>query len=262
MGIIYPQAICLSSAEVGEEYQRTGDSMLVPWGWNVTLKYELMKQGIPEQLLPSDETLDQWRQLQHRTTLLSLQPYSCQIISESEAEELLSMYHDIVLKAPWSGSGRGLRWVSNRLSDHDKAWFAKVVREQHCAIAEPRWKVQYDFALEYRVEQGTLSFVGYSLFDTVNGVYRGNRLLSDDAIVRLVGFTGSQRDRLERWLQRTIVPHYNGPLGVDCILDKDGHLHFSEINLRHTMGLVAHEYLRRNPMAEGSCFSPSDYASK
>ena len=208
--------------------------------------------------MPSDSLLTLWRQLQHRTTLLPLQPHSHAVTSVAEVEAMLSQHSDIVLKAPWSGSGRGLRWVSHTLSDHDRHWLLKVVREQRCAIAEPRWSVQYDFALEYRVENGLLTFVGFSLFETANGVYRGNRLLSDDAIAHLVGFSTAQRDPLETWLQNVIVPHYQGPLGVDCIRDTDGRIHISEINLRHTMGLVAHEYLRTHPDAEGSLFTPME----
>ena len=260
MRCVYPLALCLPAAAVGEAYRPSGDEeVIVPWGWNVTLKYDLLRQGVPERLLPSDDTLSRWRRLQHRTTFLPLQPDSHAVTKAGEVDELLRSYPDVVLKAPWSGSGRGLRWVSHRLSDHDRAWLCKVVGEQNCVIAEPRWSVQYDFALEYRVESDVLTFVGFSLFESANGVYRSNCLLADDTICRLVGFTASQRVVLESWLTDNIVPHYRGPLGVDCILDKEGRCHISEINLRHTMGLVAHEYLRRNPHLEGQSFSPTNF---
>ena len=257
MRCLYPMAVCVPAAHVGDVYRRTGDSQLVPWGWDAVLKQSLLKQGIPEHLMPSDSLLDMWRQLQHRTTLLPLQPDSHAVTTVAEVETLLSQHSDMVLKAPWSGSGRGLRWVSHSLSDHDKSWLLKVVKEQRCAIAEPRWSVQYDFALEYRVENGMLSFLGFSLFETVNGVYRGNRLQSDDTIAHLVGFSTAQRDLLETWLQNVIVPHYHGPLGVDCIRDTEGRIHISEINLRHTMGLVAHAYLTLHPEDLGSILTPT-----
>lgn len=259
MRFLYPSAVCVPAAGVGDVYRLTADVSLVPWGWNAVLKQSLLKQGIPEQHLPSDDTLSKWRQLQHRATLLPLQPDSHAVTTVSEVECLLAEQPAWVLKAPWSGSGRGLRWVSGHLSYQDKAWLAKVVREQRCAIAEPRWAVKYDYALEYRVDDQGLLFVGFSLFDTSNGVYRGNRLLSDAAIAQLLGLASSQRAELEAWLTHHIVPHYYGPLGVDCICDADGRHHISEINLRHTMGLVAHEYLRWHPDAEGSRFSPMDF---
>ena len=259
MRFLYPMSDCVPAARVGDVYRRTGDIQLIPWGWNAVLKQSLLRQGIPEHLMPSDSLLDLWRQLQHRTTLLPLQPDSRAVTTVAEVEALLSRHSDMVLKAPWSGSGRGLRWVCRTLSDHDKGWLLKVVKEQRCAIAEPRWSVKYDFALEYSVENGLLSFVGFSLFETANGVYRGNRLLPDDDIARMVGFSTAQRGPLESWLQNTIVPHYQGPLGVDCICDTAGLIHISEINLRHTMGLVAHEYLRHFPQKAGSRFMPMDF---
>ena len=257
MRCLYPSAVCLSAADAGRMYSLTGDEPIVPWGWNATLKYDLLRQGLPDRLMPSDSTLDHWRQLQHRTTLLPLQPHSRAVTDVAEVADMLSRHADIVLKAPWSGSGRGLRWVSGRLSDQDKSWLAKVVREQRCAIAEPRWQVKYDYALEYQIHNDSLSFVGFSLFESANGVYRCNRLLTDEAISRLVGFTASHRAHLERWLLTNIVPHYRGPLGVDCICDADGLHHISEINLRHTMGHVAHAYLSLHPEAQGSIFTPT-----
>ena len=262
MHCLYPLADCVPTANAGDVYRSTGDGQLVPWGWNAVLKQSLLRQGLPEHLMPSDGILDRWRQMQHRTTLLPLQPDSRAVTSVAEVESFLSQHPDMVLKAPWSGSGRGLRWVSHALSDHDKGWLVKVVKEQRCAIAEPRWSVQYDYALEYMVDGNGLSFVGFSLFESANGVYRCNRLLSDEAIRQLVGFPSTLRLTLESWLLNTIVPHYHGPLGVDCICDVDGHHHISEINLRHTMGLVAHEYLRWHPDAEDSRFFPMDFMNQ
>ena len=254
---IYPTASCCPAAEAGEAYLRSGDEVLVPWGWNMTLKYDLIKQGVPECLMPSDDTLAFRRELQHRTTLLPLQPDSRAVTTEAEVEAFLIRHSEGVLKAPWSGSGRGLRWLSGRLGDHDRAWLRKVVREQRCVIVEPRWRVNHDFALEFRVDDSGLTFVGYSLFESANGVYRGNLLLPDEEICRLVGHTQSEREALEAWLLDAIVPHYRGPLGVDCICDADGNIHISELNLRHTMGHVAHAYLALHPEAQGTLFSPT-----
>ena len=260
MQVVYPEAVAVPSVQAGQAYAaiacKAGEGkgvapVIVPWGWNITLKTQLLKAGIPANAMPDDSLLDIWRQLQHRSTLLPLQPGSRAVTLRDEVEEMLALHGDVVLKAPWSGSGRGLRWIGSRMTEHDIRWMDKVVREQRCVIAEPRRRVADDFALEYRVHGGRLFFVGYSLFQSEQGVYRSNLLLSDEAIAARTGIAARKRTELEEWLSLHIAPHYEGPLGVDFIRTEDGAVHVSELNLRHTMGLVAHCYLLQHPGAEG-----------
>ena len=260
MQVIYPEAAAVPAVQAGQAYEAiadgTGDGTrgsiaIVPWGWNNVLKTQLLKAGIPEGLMPDDSRLEVWRQLQHRSTLLPLQPESRAVTLREEVEAMLSLYGGVVLKAPWSGSGRGLRWIGGQMTPHDIRWMDKVVREQRCAIAEPRRRVADDFALEYRVQDGCLLFEGYSLFLSEQGVYRSNLLLCDEAIADRVGFTADRKTDLEDWLALHIAPHYEGPLGVDCIRTEDGAVYVSELNLRHTMGLLAHSYLQQHPESEG-----------
>ena len=49
------------------------------------------------------------------------------------------------------------------------------------------------------------------------------------------------RERIEPWLAENVWPRYHGPLGVDLMVDAEGNVYVSEINFRHTMGMVAHE---------------------
>ena len=258
MQVLYPDSRCLSvydiiqSSTLSDQFDR-----IVPWGWNLTLKYELLKQGVPATLMPSDEVLARWRMLQHRTTILPLQPQSRAATTAEEVRLMISQYRSVVMKAPWSGAGRGLRWVTDRLGEQDVSWLNKVVREQRCVIVEPRREVAADFALEYIIDKQGLQFLGYSLFESAHGVYQGNRLLPDDVICRRVGITSVERQGLEDWLCAHVSPFYQGPLGVDFILDTQGRRYLSEMNLRHTMGWVAHEYLAQHPDADGSLFNPS-----
>ena len=258
MQVLYPDSRCLSvydiiqSSTLSDQFDR-----IVPWGWNLTLKYELLKQGVPATLMPSDEVLARWRMLQHRTTILPLQPQSRAATTAEEVRLMISQYRSVVMKAPWSGAGRGLRWVTDRLGEQDVSWLNKVVREQRCVIVEPRREVAADFALEYIIDKQGFKFLGYSLFESAHGVYQGNRLLPDDVICRRVGITSVERQGLEDWLCAHVSPFYQGPLGVDFILDTQGRRYLSEMNLRHTMGWVAHEYLAQHPDADGSLFNPS-----
>ena len=258
MQVLYPDTRCLSvydiiqSSTLSDQFDR-----IVPWGWNLTLKYELLKQGVPATLMPSDEVLARWRMLQHRTTILPLQPQSRAATTAEEVRLMISQYRSVVMKAPWSGAGRGLRWVTDRLGEQDVSWLNKVVREQRCVIVEPRREVAADFALEYIIDKQGLRFLGYSLFESAHGVYQSNHLLPDDVICRRVGITSVERQGLEDWLCAHVSPFYQGPLGVDFILDTQGRRYLSEMNLRHTMGWVAHEYLAQHPDADGSLFNPS-----
>ena len=174
-------------------------------------------------------------------------------------QDALARYGRIVLKAPWSGSGRGLRWVDRTLSDLDKSWTEKTLASQGSVMVEPRMEVVQDFALEYYIGgqgreahsstqalqnsstqafkqsssqtfispcAGTHHFVGYSLFATQNGVYRENHLFSDDEILqRLSEYVSVQtilsaKAAAERWLESEIVPRYEGPLGIDMFIYK------------------------------------------
>lgn len=275
MGILYPDAVCVPASRAGETFRECGGrdcetyrafgegngETIVPWGWNLALKTALLKQDIPAASMPSDAWLAGLRRLQHRTTVLPLQPQSRAVTSPCEVEAMLGETPALVMKAPWSGSGRGLRWVTGRMSDHDRLWLLKVVREQGCAIVEPRCEVLADFALEYWAAPEGLRFVGYSLFVSANGVYQHNLLLSDEEIARRVGFAEGERRAVEAWLLENIVPHYAGPLGVDYLHTAEGNS-LSELNLRHTMGLLAHEWLRQHPAAEGAAFSPSAWMGR
>lgn len=237
---------------------------LIPWGWNLALRQQLINIGYPSTILPDESWLQQLRRLQHRTTLLPLQPETRWVNNEEELSSILSTTPRLVLKAPWSGSGRGLRWVDGILTEHDILWLRRVIAHQDGVIVEPRRDIVKEIALEYEIRQTekrkTLLFKGLSLFESRNGVYHGNWMLNDDAIVQQVEqYTSSlpaTRRQIENWLHQTIVPHYSGPLGIDLHIDRCGQLFVGEINLRHTMGMVAHALAASHTTWHGRLLSP------
>lgn len=224
----------------------TPDLKIIPWGWDLRLKRLLQKQGCPEGCLPSDEWLATLRQLQHRSTIVPLQPHATCASNIEEIERLLTEKHRIVMKAPWSGAGRGVRFVDGALSNHDRHWAEKVIVEQGCVIVERRLNVKEEYALEYSIAASELTFTGLSLFVTQSGVYRHNILLSDDEIRKRVKSPIQLEHEVSQWINNTIVGRYEGPLGVDMILDTDDKTYVSEMNLRHTMGMVAHATINCN----------------
>ena len=274
-------ALAAEDVRLTQAFKHSGtqafEQSITAWGWNKTLVAQLCKQGVPRELMPSDGQLDEIRRLSHRRTALAaaeacgFSPKGEECLDIDGVQDALARYGRIVLKAPWSGSGRGLRWVDRTLSDLDKSWTEKTLATQGTVMVEPRLEVVQDFALEYYIggqgreaQPGTHHFQGYSLFSTQNGVYRENHLFSDDEILRRLSEYVSVQTILsakavaERWLESEIVPRYEGPLGIDMFIYKsaDGYAlnPMVEINFRHTMGHVAVALRSRTAAAT---FSPN-----
>ena len=238
MQVLYPEGYCCSVYDLPQQRCGTQWDCVTTWGWDAVVKHELLKRGIPAGLLPSDEEIDAIRELQHRSTVLPLQPDCREVHSIVEMELLLREREHWVMKAPWSGAGRGLRWVHGALTAIDRDWLQKTVESQRSVIAEPRRDVTADVALEYK--EG--AFMGYSYFKTGSGVYKENILWSDEKIEATFCLQ-PVREHVEQWLAENVWPRYRGPLGVDLMVCADGSVHVAEMNFRHTMGMVAHERL-------------------
>ena len=157
-------AVSSQQSEInGQRSQIIGHSTIVAWGWDVSLVRRITKRGVPRELMPTDEQLDTIRHLSHRRTALSaagacgFAPIGVDCFELKEVQALLDRHGRVVLKAPWSGSGRGLRWVDNALSAHDADWLEKLLATQGSVIVEPRCEVVQDFALEYYISSQQLA---------------------------------------------------------------------------------------------------------
>ena len=282
-----PDCVSSSSPKLGEVAAQRADGgvrQVVAWGWDAVVKHELLKRDIPAELLPSDEEIATIRELQHRSTVLPLQEDCHEVRSIEDMESLLKRREHWVMKAPWSGAGRGLRWVHGSLTAIDRDWLLKTVASQRCVIAEPRREVVDDVALEYYAHPSvspkraadspnlgeqldsvshtfpklgevdvrrtgggvspSVRFLGYSYFKTGSGVYKENVLWTDAQIEEAFPVRET-RERIEPWLAANVWPRYRGPLGVDLMVCADGSVHVAEINFRHTMGMIAHERIKR-----------------
>ena len=240
MSVLYPDAVCTSVYNFQFSIIHSQLDEITAWGWDAVVKHELLKRGIPAALLPSDDEINTIRELQHRSTVLPLQPDCHEVHSIENMESLLKKSEHWVLKAPWSGAGRGLRWVHGTLSAIDRDWLVKTVAAQRCVIAELRREVVADLALEYM--DG--AFFGYSYFKTGSGVYKENVPWKDEQIEAAFPVREA-RSRIEPWLAANVWPRYRGPLGVDLMVSPDGTIYVSEINFRHTMGMIAHAKIIR-----------------
>ena len=54
-----------------------------------------------------------------------------------------------LLKAPWSGSGRGIQYVSGSFTIPLEGWIRHILTTQHEGIGEPFYDKLLDFAMEF-----------------------------------------------------------------------------------------------------------------
>ena len=241
---------------------------VLPWGWNHNLARSLQKNGIPTALLPTDPQLEKIRELSHRRLSRQAMQFlrerlpdtaerplpATELTTIEEVEHFVAQHGEVVLKMPWSGSGRGLRLIKGAMTTHQRGWAAHSIRKYGCVMGELYYAVVQDFAIEFDLSQSS-SFCGYSLFTTRHGVYQENLLLSDAMIEqRLSAFVKLSlihevREAMGEFLALYITPYYQGIVGVDMfVYQKDGEyfLHPAvELNLRLTMGWAAHQFYRR-----------------
>lgn len=250
---------------------------IIPWGWNPALVYSLACEGVDTMILPDKDRLNRIRYLSGRQRCVEVlsyfssekgtcgQAYCCYSMDDVKAHLLTD--GNIILKAPWSGSGRGLWRVSlSTWSTNVEGWIARILRTQGCIMAEPIYNKMCDFAMEfYSSSDGNVSFVGYSLFDTdAFGNYKHNILMSDSQIEShllsygiSVELLREVRNCLTGVLGGMIAGCYSGYLGVDmmiCVQDGLVLLHpCVEINMRMNMGVVSRIIFDRylSPSSQG-----------
>ena len=247
-------------------YRQETDS-IQPWGWDRAIRRELERMGFTEPLLPTDGQLEQYRELSHRRTSAQLLPqlqmegtvgeaFECTTLEQ--VVELFRCHDHLVLKAPWSSSGRGVRFCdAPRLNEkgemRNEKWVVNILKSQGSIMAEPYYNKVKDFGMEFEADaDGSIRYLGLSLFHTVNGAYVGNILATEnvkrDMISRYIPvcLLDSIKQKMTEQLR---LPGYVGPFGIDMLIVKnsgDGNhnsqffLHpCVEINLRRTMGHVA-----------------------
>ncbi len=176
----------------------------------------------------------------------------CKRVSDVE-RYLVLQNAPFVIKAPYSSSGRGLLWLSERkLLAKDRNWVEGAISKQGYVTIERQLDKVQDLAMEFYSDgNGTVTYEGLSVFGTAErGAYSGNLLGSQahlsEPIARMVGEETLQQiqQAVTTALSQLYGAIYKGYLGVDMIVyrTKEGNcaLHpCIEINMRYTMGLVA-----------------------
>ena len=230
---------------------------LDPWGWDRAITTQLKRGGVGESLLPSAPRLEDIRLLSHRRTSAKLLPLlqqegtlgeSFECATTEEVEVLLQRYGRLVLKAPWSSSGRGLRFLDverTPLAMH-AGWLKNLLASQGSVMAEPFYHKAKDFGMEFSSSaDGQIRYEGLSLFHTTNGAYTGNILATETTKREMIShyvsleLLDAVKEKICTLLPTILEGKYVGPFGVDMMIAEEQLHPCVEINLRRTMGHVA-----------------------
>ncbi|MCR4918363.1 MAG: hypothetical protein K5928_00900 [Prevotella sp.] len=235
------------------------------WGWDAPVCHRLMRAGVSDRLLPSPDTLFEISLLSHRRTSMQLlqslrnclgNAVTGQAREFRSIDELRSAATDhIVIKAPWSSSGRGVRFVTQDISVQTLGWLQHVIERQGSVMVEPLYERLCDFGMEFHSDgQGHTEYHGLSLFHTANGAYTGNLLATETRKRLLLGqliapqLLLDVRQAICQLTGQMFCGRYAGPFGIDMMVvrprnasaDNQCLLHpCVELNLRRTMGHVA-----------------------
>lgn len=241
-----------------------------PWGWDLSLKGELEHIGIPEIALPGDAILNKVRAISSRQWAAEhLQSGVRFVQSVAEVKSLVREWGKAVIKAPWSSSGRGVRFVSadefREGSDYPsfERWVGNIIYRQGGVTVEPYYNKVMDFGMEFEMVDGKVLYRGLSLFDTIKNAYSGNVLCPEDKKVEMMARYVSPerllqiRQHVIDVMEPALKGIYSGPFGVDMMIyakeqnlpasdgassdvqDDFGVNECIEVNLRRTMGHVA-----------------------
>lgn len=182
---------------------------------------------------------------------VELSPKIC--TTQNDFENAVELWGNVMIKAPWSSSGRGLQPIT-KTPVHPKVWekVMGIVKEQGYAIAEPLLNKVFDLAFQFEIKKGKVEFLGISNFCTnKKGQYESNYLNGlpltlEKHLFEFVGFvTREIRQPLINTIESSEMANfYEGVFGVDTLIyaDEKNRLKINpclEINVRHTMGLLA-----------------------
>lgn len=258
---------------------------IIPWGWNPGLIRRLRNAGLSHVLFPDSRQMENITRTSHRSLAVRLLKRikeeastglkkiicgdSCEIFREEElqclienapGEQLSNTSGELLLKAPLSGSGRGLIRSMGRYAHPVSGWCRNTLQTQGSVIVEPYYNRVCDFAMEFWAEaDGGVVFKGYSLFETnTHGSYTRNLLMTDADIVSNLccheGLHLRDLQEIQGLLQQALADEtadrYTGYLGVDMMIcqDENGAYRIQpcvEVNARFTMGVFSRLFYDR-----------------
>ncbi|MBQ5644509.1 MAG: hypothetical protein IIV04_02280 [Bacteroidaceae bacterium] len=234
---------------------------LSPWGWSAQMRHRLKSMGFDQAMLPDDESIASMRLLSSRVLTIEVltalrdagidtPPLPLYINNIDDAVAFVNSHERCVVKAPWSGSGKGIMWGIGSAEEPMVNFCRGVIRRQGGVVCEHYLNAKAEFAMEFFAGENGVEFAGYSLFTAENGAYTGNLLAANEYIEEQL----SQYIPLELLTavktELCTVMHgvlaksgYRGYFGVDMMIYDNGDGYClnpcMEVNLRMNMGVVS-----------------------
>lgn len=273
INIKIPEFITLAGALNSSEFIDKPKNKLSPWGWSPAAHklLEPLKKSCSDEFQLSKVAVwkNEYKNLYSKKTakeVLEMVLSHCSskhliaennipaiCTSKTDFELAIKKWGKIMVKAPWSSSGRGLQPIT-KTPVHEKVWekILGIVKDQGYAIAEPFYQKIFDYDLQFRIEKGKVEYVGESIFTTnTKGQYLGNYLngFPDKMNKKHITFLRETSNVVLPFLitaieNSSIGKFYEGNFGIDMLLvlneNKQLKLHpCLEINVRKSMGLLA-----------------------
>lgn len=246
-------------------------SLCMPWGWSAQIKRRLSVMGLST-IMPTDDEITSIRELSNRQSSIKIltalrnsgidtPALPMYYTKPDDVAEFVNSRSRCVVKAPWSGSGKGIAWGIGRVEIPMEHFYKGVIRRQGGVVCEEFLDGKVEFAMEFFTDGNEVTFAGYSLFKSFKGSYSGNVLASDSRIEEFL----SQSIPLEQlikvkallpWIMRGLLHNcgYKGYFGIDMMIyEKNGEIRLNpcmELNLRMNMGMAARVFFDKY-VAEG-----------
>lgn len=247
-------------------------SSIRPWGWSHAIVESLARVGLSRHIMPDLERIERIRALSHRRSSVIINrrlaeagfnaPVPIEFSDIGLLEKHLKEHQDVVVKSPWSSSGRGVIYSSKMDKARLLSLALGIIKNQGSVLVEPMLDKTIDFAMLFNIGGNGAEYIGLSIFNTLaGGNYSGNIVASEDCLTDIIGgYAGRQcLERLKLSLAAILTDligdAYSGVCGIDMMIYKDKDevpaiAPCIELNLRHTMGYVSH-CLARDILASG-----------
>ena len=276
VGLKIPRFELFPQALTNRLFLKEEKSELKPWGWSPRIHHQLASFKSQCSQAYIDQPNAYWetkhKELYSRKLALKcleniihnsssdkyisrdIFPVIC--TKQSEVEELQQKWQQIVIKSPWSSSGRGLQVLRKAFINKSvKQALGGVFKSQGYAMVEALVNKQLDFSVQFQSDgRGNLKFLGFGFFNTNdNGQYQANYIGYTPKLFSQFLCNKEQelliKDVKTALKKHSIADQYCGYLGVDCMLflDSEGIMKVQpclEINLRYNMGTIA---IKLNP---------------